>query len=131
MKNMTKQTGTAKNSLNFGKQLSYNEVVEFLDKNWSTQKNEKSLACMKKLNQAFDSIAEKINTIFITGTNGKSLTANFTVQLLKKEGLQVGCFYDPHILTYNERFSLNQETITNKNLVINSEQFTKKLLNSY
>jgi len=114
MKNMTKQTGAAKNSFTFGKQLSYSEVVEFLDNNWSTHKSEKSLSCIKKLNQAFDSVAESINTIFITGTNGKSLTANFATQLLKKEGLQVGCFYDPHILTYNERFSLNLETISNK-----------------
>jgi len=114
MKNTTKQTSTAKNSIGFGKQLSYNEVIEFLDKNWSTKKDEKSLICMKKLNQAFDSIAQKIDTVFITGTNGKSLTANFATQLLKQEGLRVGCFYDPHILTYNERFSLNQEAITNK-----------------
>ena len=114
MKNTTKQTSTAKNSIGFGKQLSYTEVIEFLDKNWSTSKDDKSLTCMKKLNQAFDSVAQKLDTIFITGTNGKSLTANFAAQLLKQEGLRVGCFYDPHILTYNERFSLNQEAITNK-----------------
>lgn len=111
---MTKQTSTSKSSISFPKQLSYSEVIEFLDSNWSTHKQDKSLACMKKLNQAFDSVAQKINAIFITGTNGKSLTANFAAQLLKKEGLQVGCFYNPHILTYNERFSFNLETIANK-----------------
>jgi len=114
MKNTTKHTSTIKNSIGFGKQLSYSEIVEFLDKNWSTNKNEKSLIHMKKLNQAFDSVAQKIDTIFIAGTNGKSLTANFAAQLLKQEGLRVGCFYNPHILTYNERFSVNQEAITNK-----------------
>ena len=114
MKNTTKQTGTAKNSLGLGKQRSYSEIIEFLDKNWSTNKEDKTLTCIKKLNQAFDSVAQKTDALFITGTNGKSLTINFAAQLLKQEGLKVGSLYSPHILTYNERFSLNQELITNK-----------------
>lgn len=114
MKNTTKQITPIKESLGFGKQLNYTEIVEFLDQHWSTKSDNKGLSCIKMLNQAFDSIAQKIDTIFVTGTNGKSLTINFAAQLLRQEGLRVGCFYAPHILTYNERFSLNQETISNK-----------------
>lgn len=93
---------------------SYNEVVEYLDKHWSVNNNSKTLDRMKQLDAAFGSPSKKINALLVAGTNGKSLTVHFTAKLLKTEGLKVGAFYAPHILTYNERFTLNQETISNK-----------------
>ena len=69
---------------------------------------------MKKLDAAFGSLATKLNTILVGGTNGKSLSINFMAQLLREEGLNVGTFYAPHMLTYNERLPMNTETISNK-----------------
>ncbi|MDR3549857.1 MAG: hypothetical protein P4L31_00450 [Candidatus Babeliales bacterium] len=126
MKNI-KQTVSNEN-VAVGKQRSYNEVVEFLDKNWSTNTNDTSFSCIKKLDQAFGSISQKLNSILVSGTNGKSLTIHFASKLLKQEGLTVGAFSSPHILTYNELFSLNTELISNKtftevgNEVINTAQ---------
>ena len=57
---------------------------------------------------------KKLMLSLVAGTNGKSLTVHLTAKLLKAEGLKVGAFYAPHILTYNERFAINQETISNK-----------------
>ena len=119
---------TPQDSVAVSKQRSYNEVVEFLDTNWTTNLNDTTLQCIKKLDQAFGSIAQKTNAILVAGTNGKSLTINFTAKLLKQEGLMVGAFYSPHILTYNELFSLNNEIIASKtftdlgNEVINTAQ---------
>ena len=97
-----------------GKQRSYNEVVEFLDAHWSSNTADKNLTVMKKLDQALGNPSQKVNTILVAGTNGKSLTINFAAQLLREEGLKVGTFYAPHILTYNERFAINNEAIANK-----------------
>ena len=97
-----------------GKQYSYNEIVEFLDSNWKTNQNDLSLTAIKKLNQALGNVAEKTNAILVTGTNGKSLTAHFAAKLLKEDGLNVGIFYSPRIMTYNEQFAINNETISNK-----------------
>jgi dihydrofolate synthase / folylpolyglutamate synthase len=102
------------NSLGIGKQYSYNEVVEFLDKNWTSNVNDTTLSCIKQLDNAFENVSQKVNTILVSGSNGKSLTTHFTLKLLQEEGLNVGAFYSPHILTYNERFSINKETIANK-----------------
>jgi dihydrofolate synthase/folylpolyglutamate synthase len=104
----------AKETVAVGKQRSYNEIVEFLDKNWTTNVNDKSLSCIKKLDSAFGNIAQKLNTVLVGGTNGKSLTIHFAARLLKEEGLSVGAFYSPHILTYNELFAHNSELISNK-----------------
>lgn len=136
MKSTTKQTTTS-SLAQPGKQRSYNEVIEFLDNNWSTNANDTSLSCIKQLDQAFENPSQKLKTILVAGTNGKSLTIHFTVKLLRQEGLSVGAFYAPHILTYNERFSLNDEAISNKtftelaNEVINTAQSMRLTPNSF
>jgi dihydrofolate synthase/folylpolyglutamate synthase len=96
-----------------GKQRSYGEIVAFLDQHWS-RPEDNHISCIKKLDLAFGSIAKKLNTILVSGSNGKSLTMNFTAQLLNNEQLSVGLFYAPHMLTYNERFGLNNTVIDNK-----------------
>lgn len=93
-------------------QRSYGEIVEFLDQRWSVERS--SLDLMKKLDKQLGSPSKKIRAIFVTGTNGKSLTAHFLARLLKEEGISAGVLSTPHILTYNERICLHQETITNK-----------------
>lgn len=111
---MNKQTVKKDANSLLHKQLSYNEVIEFLDKSWSN-KVDLSKETIKKLDTAFNNPSSKLKTILVSGSNGKSLTIDFTVKLLKEEGLKVGAFFSPHILTYNERISFNNETITNKN----------------
>lgn len=134
MKNI-KQTSTK--DVAVSKQRSYSEVVEFLDQNWSTNLNDKGFTAIKKLDQAFGNLTQKVNTILVGGTNGKSLTIHFASRLLKEEGLTVGAFFSPHILTYNELFSLNNETISNKtfteigNEVINTAETIGVQANSY
>lgn len=109
---ISKQTG--KSAIVPGRQRSYNEIIEFLDTNWQTNANDTSLSCIKQLDKAFSNVSQKVNTILVAGTKGKSLTINFAAQLLQAEGLTVGAFYAPHILSYNERLSVNKEFISNK-----------------
>lgn len=96
------------------KQYSYNEIVEYLDSHWSVNKETKTLDRIKKLDLELGSPSQKLNSIFVAGTNGKSITVGLAAKLLKEEGLKVGAFINPHILTYNERFSINNEAISNK-----------------
>lgn len=94
---------------------SYNEIIEFLESHWNNKRTDKDLHTIKALDLALGNLSKQVPTIFVGGTNGKGLTINFTTTLLKQEGLKVGSFYSPHILTYNERFAINNETISNKN----------------
>ena len=117
---INKQAGAQKNSLPLGKQRNNQEVIDFLNANWQTSLDGKSVERMKQIDKIFGSPSQKItHTILIGGTNGKSLTAHFTAKLLREEGFSVGTFYSPHILTYNERFALDNE-------IINSKSFTEK-----
>lgn len=113
MMNTTKRNQVSRGS-EISSPKSYNEIVDFLNAHWVKRHTDATLTTMKKLNKALGNVAEKISAIFVTGTNGKSSTINFTSQLLKEEGFNVGSFYSPHILTYNERISINSESISNK-----------------
>ncbi|MFH1644438.1 MAG: Mur ligase family protein [bacterium] len=98
----------------FGIQRSYNEVVAYLDSKKSYEYSEKSLERMKQLDELLQNPSEKIDTILIGGTNGKSSALHFTAKLLKEEGFKVGVSYSNHFLNYNERIILNSEIISNK-----------------
>ncbi len=111
---INKQAATG-SSIVVGKQRNYGELVEFLDANWSVSHTaEETASRMKRLDQAFDNVSQKRDSILVGGVNGKSLTVHFASRVLREEGLQVGAFYSPHILTYNERFCVDNEIISNK-----------------
>ncbi len=98
-----------------GKQRSYAEIAEFFDGNWSHDTNRQvSLERMKALDAALGHPGAKTPAIFICGTNGKSLTTHFAGRLLTEEGLTVATMLSPHILSYQERFTLDSENVANK-----------------
>jgi len=112
MKDTRKQANTQA-EMPLGRQRNYTEVIEFLDAHWSVPSAEQ-VARIKKLDAALGYKSQKIKAIAVTGTNGKSITIHLTSKLLKEENLKVGAMYAPHILTYNERLAINEETISNK-----------------
>ena len=125
----TVQRATASSKIeSLGVQRSYNEVIEFLDAHWQSPLQAVNLAAMKALNTALGNPAQSLKTVVVQGTNGKSLTINFCTKLLQQEGSKVGAFYTPHLMNYNERLVINNESISNKaftevaNEVINATQ---------
>jgi folylpolyglutamate synthase/dihydropteroate synthase len=99
-----------KNSLLYSSRT-YQEIVEYLDTHWQEIP---SLVAMQQLDEAFGFVSKKIDSIIVSGSNGKSTTISYASKLLQEEGLQVGAFYTPHIFLYNERFSLNNEQISHQ-----------------
>ena len=136
---MNKVKQTHKTTAPFmGKGCSYTDVIEWLDANWKTSYGDgKSVERMKQLDTLCANPSKKITTITINGTNGKSLTAYYTAKLLRQEGLSVGVFYAPHLLTYNERIVLNSEPISNKQFtdvageILQTVQSNSLNINSY
>lgn len=132
----TRKIITERDSVTPAKQRNYQEIVAYLDAHWSTGDAESSLKRMDALNRELGSVAQKKDAIIVCGTNGKSLSIHFAARLLQTEGLTVGTLYAPHILTYNERITINSGTIPNKsftdlgNLVIDAAERLKLAVNS-
>ena len=134
MKDTRKQS--TKTELPLGRQRNYSEVIEFLDAHWTVSTTDQ-YARIKKLDAALGNHAQGLKAIAITGTNGKSITIHLTSKLLKEESLKVGTMYAPHILTYNERLTISEEPVSNKefteaaNDVINAADSLNLKCNSF
>ena len=46
-------------------------------------------------------------TVTVAGTNGKGSCVSALSALLRQKGLSVGCYTSPHLLTFNERITIN------------------------
>jgi dihydrofolate synthase/folylpolyglutamate synthase len=55
--------------------------------------------------------------IHITGTNGKTSTARLIERLLRETGLRTGRFTSPHLVSFNERISIDGDPVSNEILV--------------
>lgn len=89
----------------------YNEIIHYLDTHWN---NTTSLLAISQLDESFGFPSKKLDIATVSGTSGKSTTIYYTCKLLQEEGLKAGAFYAPHMISYNERFSINNEQISNK-----------------
>lgn len=92
----------------------YSEIVDYLDALKPAEYSEASLSRMKELDSLCNNVTSKVDTIVVGGTNGKSSTIHFAAKLLREEGFKVGILFSTHVLTYNERVSINFEQISNK-----------------
>jgi dihydrofolate synthase/folylpolyglutamate synthase len=91
--------------------------------NWSAQDAERHLLARERFGMRFglDRMHRLLNvlelpsvsypTIHVVGTNGKSSTTRMIAALLAREGLRVGCFTSPHLLSYRERIQLDEHDI--------------------
>jgi len=89
----------------------YDEIIHYLDTHWSETTN---FMAINQLDDNFGLLSKKLNIAVVSGTSGKSTTIHFACKLFQEEGLTIGAFYNPHITLYNERFSINNEFISNK-----------------
>lgn len=60
-----------------------------------------------KLVEALDNPQRSYHTIHVVGTNGKSSTVRFISSLLEAQGLKVGAYVSPHLVSLAERQLVN------------------------
>ena len=60
--------------------------------------------------------------IHLTGTNGKTSTARIIERILREMGLRTGRVTSPHLISFNERISLDGDPVSDELFVENYEQ---------
>ncbi|MBA4391522.1 MAG: bifunctional folylpolyglutamate synthase/dihydrofolate synthase [Syntrophus sp. (in: bacteria)] len=65
-------------------------------------------------------------TVHIAGTNGKGSTATMLSHILKEGGFRVGKYTSPHLVSFTERITVNEEEITEKEVVELTEYIRNK-----
>ncbi len=66
---------------------------------------------------AMDDPHEKFEAIHVGGTNGKGSTCNILASVFQQAEYNVGVYTSPHIISFNERFRVNDEVIPDKELL--------------
>lgn len=77
----------------------------------------KSLSRLRELLERLGNPQEHLTYIHITGTNGKGSTAAMFQSVLREANLKVGLFTSPHLEFINERIRINEEYITDEELI--------------
>lgn len=75
------------------------------------------LSFIKKILAKLDNPQDQVKTVHITGTNGKGSTSYYLATLLKKAGQKTGLFVSPYVYRFNERIQLNNQDISDQDLV--------------
>ena len=65
-------------------------------------------------------------TVHIAGTNGKGSTATMLSHILKEGGFRVGKYTSPHLVSFTERITVNEEEITEKEVAELTEYIRNK-----
>lgn len=75
------------------------------------------LAPTARLAELLGDPQKSYRVIHVTGTNGKTSTVRFIDRILRELGLRVGRFTSPHLVSLNERISIDGEPVSNERLV--------------
>jgi dihydrofolate synthase/folylpolyglutamate synthase len=67
---------------------------------------------MRNLAEYFGNPQDKFKSVHVAGTNGKGTVSMKTARCLELSGYKTGLFISPHISTFRERITINQEKIS-------------------
>ncbi|AAD35259.1 folylpolyglutamate synthase [Thermotoga maritima MSB8] len=97
--------------------MAYLEVLRYLYHKRPMGKVKPGLERISMLLSKLGNPHLEYKTIHIGGTNGKGSVANMVSNILVSQGYRVGSYYSPHLSTFRERIRLNEEYISEEDVV--------------
>lgn len=90
--------------------MNYEDAVAYMDTtiNFGIQPG---LEQIRALCDILGKPQELFNSIHIAGTNGKTSTARIVSAILAEHGLKVATYTSPHLISYAERFLINNQPV--------------------
>ncbi|CDW75224.1 folylpolyglutamate synthase [Stylonychia lemnae] len=76
---------------------------------------------MVNLTSCFGNPQNQFKSIHIAGTNGKGTVSIKTARILESAGFKTGLFISPHISSFRERITINQQLISQEDVVKHAE----------
>ncbi len=66
---------------------------------------------MRRMMTALGSPEQRLETIHVLGTNGKTSTTRMTAAILERHGLRTGVYTSPHLISYSERVRIGERDL--------------------
>ncbi|MDQ1482232.1 MAG: dihydrofolate synthase / folylpolyglutamate synthase [Actinomycetota bacterium] len=95
-------------------QQSHAQLVAELTRRWPEHRVAPSLGRIRALTELLGDPQNAYPIIHLTGTNGKGSTAAMIESLFRALGLRTGRFTSPHVMTVNERITIDGLTISDE-----------------
>src|SRR5438045_1417160 len=70
---------------------------------------------------------ERLRFVHVAGTNGKGSTCAMLESICRAQGLRVGLFTSPHLVSFRERLQVSRELIPEKEIVRLVNEMQEKL----
>ncbi len=106
--------------------MSYSATINYL---YNLQKHgiKFGLENISRLMSLFDKPHESFLSVHVAGTNGKGSVSAIIASVLRTVGLKVGLFTSPHIVSFTERIRINDEEITENDVIGLTEEIREKI----
>lgn len=98
-----------------GRLKTLNEWLNWQE-NLHTQEIDLGLERIQKVYQKLFPDGAPFQVITVAGTNGKGSTIAFIDSIYQQSDFKVGAFTSPHLIKYNERFSVNGEMVGDESI---------------
>ena len=66
---------------------------------------------MRRMMTALGSPEQRLSSIHVLGTNGKTSTTRMTAAILERHGLRTGVYTSPHLISYSERVRVGERDL--------------------
>jgi dihydrofolate synthase / folylpolyglutamate synthase len=66
---------------------------------------------MRRMMTALGSPEQRLDTIQVLGSNGKTSTTRMTAAILERHGLRTGVYTSPHLISYSERVRIGERDL--------------------
>ena len=101
-------------------------IEEYL-KRFDSVTKDPTLDAMEFFMKEFGNPNKKTKFIHVAGTNGKGSVCEMINNILVNTGYRVGKYISPHLIKYNERITVNNVEITDKEMSDILEQIAEKV----
>jgi dihydrofolate synthase/folylpolyglutamate synthase len=104
--------------------MSYAATLQFL---YGLQKHgvKLGLETVSSLLGRVDDPQHRYPVLHIGGTNGKGSTAAMAASMLHAAGYRIGLYTSPHLVAFNERIRVNDQSITDEEIVESTESLRR------
>ena len=103
--------------------MTYSQALEFLDSFVNYERTSRwrypedlSLERISKLLERLGNPHQRYPTLHVAGTKGKGSTCALAASILQTQGLSVGLYTSPHLISFQERMKINGELIFQEDL---------------
>lgn len=101
----------------------FNSAQEFIDFIITRKTTSDNRTGFRALLDSLNHPERQLKCLHVAGTNGKGSTTDYLRSILQQHGYKVGSFTSPHLIVHNDRIRINNQFISDEDLLAYGNRF--------